>query len=106
MIVLLILLCPSNFKMLHIKSILIKKHKKAALSKNIENDIICSCAQKIIQKSAPEVEVLFYKNKTLYLKCPNSALANELFLKQEKLKEKINKFFKQKTVERLIVRTQ
>lgn len=91
--------------MLHIKKIIPKILDNLSLSHNINNDIIFQEAEKIIKKSTPDVEVLFYKNKILTIKCFNSITANELFLNQEKIKDKINKSLKKETIKKIIIKT-
>ncbi len=44
---------------------------------------------------------LYFKNKTLFISCPNSVWANELQTKQSELIEKINSQAKQAKVERI-----
>ena len=87
--------------MLHIKSII----SQALGNKEIDDDTICREAEKIIKKNTPSIEVFSFKNKTLYIKCFDSAIANEMFLNQEEIKDEINKFLKQDIIEKLIIKT-
>jgi predicted nucleic acid-binding Zn ribbon protein len=44
---------------------------------------------------------LYFKNKTLFVRCPNSVWANELQTKQKELVGKMNSQLKQEKVERI-----
>ena len=90
--------------MLHIKSVIPKVIDRIKTG-DIDKTTICKEAEKIIKKNTQDIEVFFYKNKTLYIRCFNSAAANELFLKQEELKEEINGFLNKKLVNKLIIKT-
>jgi len=90
--------------MLHIKSIIPKVIDRIKTG-DIDKNTICQEAEKIIKKNTPDIEVFFYKNKTLYIRCFNSIAANELFLKQEELKEEINSFLNKKLVNKLVIKT-
>jgi len=94
--------------MRHIKSI-ISARIKALNNKTIKNkeqvnaDVISRKLVEIIkQKSTEHVEVLFCKNKEVYIKCNKSSLANELYLMQEEIKNEINKFFDKEVVKKFI----
>lgn len=91
--------------MLHIKKILPKILNNLSSGHNIDDDVILREAEKIIKKSTPDVEVLFYKNKILTIKCFNSITANELFLNQEKIKDKISKSLKRETIKKIVIKT-
>ncbi len=90
--------------MLHIRFILPKTTKGLKQNEEIDEEVIYREAQKILNKNTPNVEVFFYKNKNLYINCPNSIIANELFLNQDKIIEEINQFLKRKTISRLIIK--
>jgi len=90
--------------MLHIKDVIVKKISK--WKDDIEPVVICRVSEEIVkEKSTNQVEVLFYKNKSLYIKCPNSVVANELYLIQDEIKNKVNKFFKKKILKKIIFKT-
>jgi hypothetical protein len=91
--------------MLHIKSIIPKVINKIKIKENLDDSTIREIAEKIIKKNTPNAEVFFYQNKSLYVRCLDSAAANELFLSQEKIKKKINKILSQTVVEKLIIKT-
>jgi len=90
--------------MLHIKSIIPKTIDRIRLKEEKDEQFICKKTEKIIKKDIPDSEVSFYREGALCVVCPNQTIANELFLKQEEVKEKINNFFKQKLVNRLIIK--
>jgi hypothetical protein len=90
--------------MLHIKSIIPRVINRIK-NGDIDKSTICKEAEKIIKKNTPDIEVFFYKNKTLYIRCFNSITANELFLRQEELKEEINGFLNKKLVNKLVIKT-
>jgi hypothetical protein len=89
---------------------LIISNRIKAINKKTPNNIgtidavvVCRKLEEIIQqKSTEHVEVLFYKNKEACIKCFNSFLANELYLRQEEIKEKINKFFGRDVLKKII----
>lgn len=90
--------------MFHIKSILpqiIRNLKVGRLDKNV----ICKEAERIIKKGTPNIKVLFYKDKTLGIKCFDSITANEIFLNQERIKNKINQSLKKEAVKKLIIKS-
>jgi len=91
--------------MLHIKSVLYKTAQNLGKRGNIDDKMVFQESKKIIQKSAPDAEVLFYKNRILCVKCINSIIANELFLNQENLRDKINSFLNKKVIKRIIIKT-
>ena len=91
--------------MRHIKSILLKNLEDLDKGNRLDGDTICKQAEEIIKKSAPDTRVLFYKNKTIYIKSPSAIIANELFLKQEKIKEKLNKLFKKQIIKKIIIKS-
>lgn len=91
--------------MFHIKSVLYRTAQNLGKVSNIDDKMVFQESKKIIQKSAPDAEVLFYKNRILGIKCVNSIIANELFLNQESLKEKINSFLNKKVIKRIIIKT-
>jgi hypothetical protein len=94
--------------MRHIKSIIFKKLK--TLNKKtpdntgtIDSNAVCKKLEEIIQqKSAEHVEALFYKNKEVCVKCFSPFLANELYLRQEEIKEKVNQFFNREVLKKII----
>jgi hypothetical protein len=90
--------------MRHIKSILFQKTANRLVQK-IDENIICEKTREIIkQKSTEEFEVLFCKNKTIYIKCFSSIFANELNLMQEEIKQEINNFFRKTVLDKLIIK--
>ena len=92
--------------MLHIKLIIPKTIKNLRKRKDtIDEKIIYQEAERIIKKNTPDIEVFFYKNKNLYIRCFNSATANELFLNQEKIIDKINQSLDRKAINKLIIKT-
>ena len=91
--------------MLHIKLIIPKAIKSLRKRKDIDENIIYQEAERIIKKNTPNIEVFFYKNKNLYIRCFNSATANELFLNQEKMIDKINQSLNRKAINKLIIKT-
>ena len=91
--------------MLHIKLIIPKAIKRLRKRKDIDENIIYQEAERIIKKNTPNIEVFFYKNKNLYIRCFNSATANELFLNQEKMIDKINQSLNRKAINKLIIKT-
>lgn len=91
--------------MRHIKFIIPKTIKRLGKRESIDKNTICREAEKIIKKGIPDIEVLFYKNKNLFIRSFNSITANELFLNQEKIKEKINKFLNNKAINKIIIKT-
>ena len=91
--------------MMHIKLIIPKVINKIKLRENLDDSAVREQAEKIIKKNTPDVEVFFYQNKSLYIRCQDSIIANELFLNQEKIKKKINKFLSQEAIEKLIIKT-
>jgi hypothetical protein len=92
--------------MLHIKSVIPKVINKIKLRENLDDNTVREQAEKIIKKNAPNIEVFFYQNKSLYVRCSDSITANELSLDQEKIRKKINKFLNQDAVEKLIIKTE
>ena len=91
--------------MLHIKSLIIKKLGHWQEYKDTDNNTVCREAEEILkQKSTDAIEVLFYKNQTIYIKCPNSVVANELRLKQEEIKGELNKVFKKDVVKKITIK--
>ncbi|MFH2013357.1 MAG: DciA family protein [Patescibacteria group bacterium] len=72
---------------------------------NLDDDLIIKKSEEIIKKSAFDVKVLFYKDKKLGIKCDDSLIANEVYLNQEQLKDRINKFFNKKVVDKLIIKS-
>ena len=90
--------------MRHIKLILLKKTANNLIQK-VDENIICEKIKEIIkQKSTEDFEVLFYKNKTIYVKCFSAVFANELNLMQEEIKEEINNLFKKIVLNKLIIK--
>ncbi len=90
--------------MRHIKSIILKKTANNLIQK-IDENIICEKIKEIIkQKSTEDFEVLFYNNKTVYIKCFNAVFANELSLIQEEIKQEINNLFKKTVLNKLIIK--
>ena len=92
--------------MRHIKSIIFKRFKNLGDSEIGEKEAYKKIEEIIKQKSTEEVEVLFYKNKSVCVKCKNSIIANELSLIQEEIKEEVNKFFNKKFLNKIIIKTE
>jgi hypothetical protein len=90
--------------MRHIKSIILKRLKNLGSVEADEKEIYGRIKEIIKQKSTDGVEVLFYKNKCLYLKCDNSIVANEICLIQEEIKEEINKFFNKNVLNKIVIK--
>lgn len=88
--------------MLHIKQIIPRVIKNLG-RRDLDENTICRESEKIVKKNTPNVEVFFYKNKNLYIRCFNSVAANELFLNQEKIIDKINQNLNQKAINKLII---
>ena len=59
--------------------------------------VVKICGQNYKEKLKP----LYFKNRTLFISCPDSIWANELQLRQEELLRKINQHFNQKKIEKL-----
>jgi len=90
--------------MQHIKSIIVRKTANRVIQK-VDENIICEKVRQIIkQKSVEEFETLFYKNKTIYIKCYSAVFANELSLMQEELKQEINDLFRKTVLNKLIIK--
>jgi len=90
--------------MRHIKSIIIGRTANRIIQK-VDENIICEKIKEIIkQKSTEDFEVLFYKNKTVYVKCFSAAFANELSLMQEAIKEEINSLFRKTVLNKLTIK--
>ncbi len=89
--------------MRHIKSIIFQAKESLKINK-IDEELIRREAERIIKKSTPNIEVLFYKNKTIGVKCFNSITANEVFLIQEKIKEELNQFLGRKLIRKIIIK--
>lgn len=89
--------------MFHIK-LIIPRVLKNLKNKRLDKDTICKEAERIIKGNTPNAEVLFYKNGNLTIKCFNSSTANEIFLNQEKIKNKINQSLNQGAIKKLIVK--
>jgi len=92
--------------MLHIKQIIPRVIKNLRKAKELDGDTICKESEKIVKKNTPNVEVFFYKDKTLYIKCFNSVTANEIFLNQDKIIGKINQTLNQEAVNKLITKVE
>ncbi|MDP2934199.1 MAG: DciA family protein [bacterium] len=90
--------------MRHIKLIIPKVINKIKLKDNLDDNTIREQADKIIKKNTPNAEVFFYKNKSLYIYCQNQIIASELFLNQEAIKEKVNKFLEKDIVRKLVIK--
>ena len=94
--------------MRHIKSIIFQRLKtlnKKNINNNVEVDanLVCKKLEEIIkQKSTSTCSVLFYKNKEAHIKCFNSIVANELYFLREEIRHKINKFFNQEVLKKII----
>jgi len=90
--------------MYHIKSILLKKTANNLVQK-VDENIICEKVKEIIkQKSTDDFEVLFCKNKQVYVKCFSAVFANELNLIQEEIKQEINNLFRKTVLNKLIIK--
>lgn len=90
--------------MLHIKLIIPRAINNLKKRKNVDEKILYQEAERIIRKNTPNIEVFFYKNKNLYIKCFNSITANELFLNQEKIIDEINQSLNGKAINKLIIK--
>jgi hypothetical protein len=90
--------------MRHIGLIIPRVINKIKLKDNLDDNTICEQANKIIKKNISNAEVFFYKNNSLHVYCQNQVVANELFLNQEAIKEKINKFLEKDVVRKLIIK--
>ena len=90
--------------MLHIKQIIPRIIKNLKRGRGLDENIIYKESEKIIKKNTPNIEVFFYKDKALYIKCPNSVVANEIFLNQDKIINKINQALNQEAVNKLITK--
>ncbi|MFH1129466.1 MAG: DciA family protein [Patescibacteria group bacterium] len=90
--------------MRHIKSIIVGKTANRIIQK-VDENIVCEKVKQIIkQKSTEDFEVLFYKNKNVYVKCFNAVFANELNLMQEEIKREINDLFRKTVLNKLIIK--
>jgi len=80
----------------------ILKGKKLA-QKPIQAAWICHLAQEKIDKLFPEKDILVfsYRNKTINIKVPNSALAGEVRMRAEDLKNYLNQKLKKNLVENI-----
>lgn len=90
--------------MRHIKSIILKRLKNLNNPETDEKEIYRKIEETINQKSASTCSALFYKNKSIYIKCNNSVIANELRLIQEEIKKEINDFFNKKVLTKVIIK--
>lgn len=80
-----------------IKKILPSIINRLGLKKQMEIDKIIKLYPKNYQD---KLKPLYFRNKTLFISCPDSIWANELQLKQEEILGKINQHFETK-VERI-----
>jgi len=92
--------------MRHIKSIIFKRLKNLNNPEIDEKEIYRKTEEIVNQKSASACSALFYKNKSIYIKCNNSIIASELRLMQEEIKEEANKFFNKKILNKIIIKTE
>lgn len=90
--------------MLHIKQIIPRVIKNLKKGKDLDETTIYKESEKIIKKNTPDAEVFFYKDKNLYIKCSNPVIANEIFLNQEELKNRINGRLNREIVDKLIIK--
>ena len=91
--------------MLHIRFLINKTLKNVKETKSFDVNIIYKEAERVIKKNTPDVEVFFYKNKTLYVNCFNSITANEVFLNQDKIIQEINESLNKNLITKLIIKT-
>lgn len=104
MTVLIMSSCLLSYKMFHIKQIIPRVIKGLKEGKNLDEITIYKESEKILKKNTPDAEVFFYKDKNLYIKCPNPVIANEIFLNQEEIIERINDRLNKKIVNKLIIK--
>lgn len=88
--------------MIHIKSIIPKSINKIKTKEDVDGKIISREAEKIIKKDIPNIEVSFYKKRSLYISCFDPVVVNELLLRQEEIIEKINKSLNKNLIKKLI----
>ncbi len=91
--------------MFHIKALLSQFLKQKKIQSRIKEVSISKKANQILKQTFnSDIKVCFYKNKTLFIKCPNSILANELRFQEEKIKNKLNDKFNKEVVKNIIIR--
>jgi len=54
-----------------------------------------------LEEAKVKVEPLYFKKGILTISCPDSVWANELKLRQNEIKEKLNEALKEKRIEKL-----
>lgn len=110
--------------MIHIKSLIPKFLQKQGIKKQVEAIEVCKIADKILKAAFGEprlgweafglpageagsntAKALFFRNSTLYVKCSNSTLANEIYLRKERIKNEINEEMGQEIIKDILIKT-
>lgn len=93
--------------MIHVKSLIPKFLQKQEIKKQVEAIEVCKIADKILKEafSNNNAKALFFRNSTLHVRCSNSTLANEIYLRKERTKNEINEEMDQELVKDILIKT-
>lgn len=92
--------------MIHIRSLIPKFLQKEGIKKQVEEVEIRKIADIILNEvfGNNSAKASFFRNSTLQIKCSNSALANEIQLHKERIKNEINAKTGKEMVKDLLIR--
>ena len=92
--------------MFHIGSIIPKILQRKEIKKQVEVVGICKIANKIMNERFGEenTKIGFFRNCTLQIKCLNPAIANEIQICRERIKNEINEELNKQEIKNIVVR--
>ena len=95
-------------KVSRLKDLLSKTLNKAGIQRQIGATLICQffrrAISKINKKAAMHCRPLYFRNKTLYVKCDSAVWAQELQMLNHLIIEEINQKIKKEVVERIQIK--
>lgn len=78
--------------MFHIKSFISKFLEKNGIKNQLQAAEVCKIADRLLKETFgnQHPKALFFRNETLQIKCSNPILANEVQIRKEEIRNRIN----------------
>lgn len=90
--------------MIPIKSLISQFLKRKEIKQQLESVKVCEITNRILKEAfgTDQAKATFFRNSTIQINCPDSVLSNEIQLRKQGIKNKINAELEQPIVKDII----
>jgi len=92
--------------MIPLKSLLSKFLQRKEIKQQLEAVKVCEISNQILKEAfgADQAKATFFRNSIIQIQCTNSSLSNEIRLRKQGIKNRINKELGDVTVKDILIR--